>query len=192
MTEPTIVASAKTTEPSSWLVFTYRVPAEPATKRVALWRRLKRMGAIYLQNGVCLLPRNDDNSRRLKMLENDVGHMGGESLILQTVALDHMQREKVIERFKADRSEAYRELLDKCASFEDDIAKECQAGHFSYHALEKGDVALKKLRSWFEKIKIFDFYATPMGTQAEEGLRQCEAHLSCYAQRVFDAHSLGG
>jgi hypothetical protein len=103
-----------------------------------------------------------------------------------------MQREKVIDRFKADRSDAYRELLDKCASFGDEITKECQAGHFSYHALEKRDVALKKLRSWFEKIKIFDFYTTPMGTQAEEGLRQCEAHLSCYAQRVFDAHSLGG
>ena len=38
----------------SWLLFTYKVPPEPASKRIALWRRLKGLGAVYLQNGVCL------------------------------------------------------------------------------------------------------------------------------------------
>lgn len=38
----------------SWLL-TYKVPPEPAAKRIALWRRLKGMGAVYLQKGVCLL-----------------------------------------------------------------------------------------------------------------------------------------
>ena len=46
--------------------------AMAASKRVALWRRLKGLGAVYLQNGVCLLPKTDDHVRRLKMLENDV------------------------------------------------------------------------------------------------------------------------
>src|SRR6266853_2064791 len=55
-----------------WLLLTYKVPPEPAAKRIALWRRLKGMGAVYLQNGVCLLPKTDDHIRRLKMLENDV------------------------------------------------------------------------------------------------------------------------
>ena len=71
-----------------WLLLTYKVPAEPASKRVALWRRLKGMGAVYLQNGVCLLPKTDDHVRRLKMLENDITEMGGDAVILETVALD--------------------------------------------------------------------------------------------------------
>jgi hypothetical protein len=41
----------------TWLLLTYKVPSEPAIKRFALWLRLKGMGAIYLQNGVCLLPK---------------------------------------------------------------------------------------------------------------------------------------
>jgi len=45
----------------SWLLLTYKVPSEPAAKRIALWRRLKGMGGVYLQNGVCLLPKTDDH-----------------------------------------------------------------------------------------------------------------------------------
>ena len=66
----------------AWLLLTYKVPADPATKRVALWRRLKSIGAIYLQNGVCLLPKTDDHVRRLKMLEKRHrrdGRRGGHS-----------------------------------------------------------------------------------------------------------------
>src|ERR1700726_3204991 len=109
---------------SIWLLLTYKVPPEPAAKRVALWRRLKSMGAVYLQNGVCLLPKTDDHARRLKMLENDITEMGGEAVILETAALDRIQEDKVVARFKADRDEAYRELIDKCDDFEAEIAKE--------------------------------------------------------------------
>src|SRR5436189_2129381 len=97
-----------------WLLLTYKVPPEPAAKRMALWRRIKGMGAVYLQNGVCLLPKTDDHVRRLKMLENDVAEMNGDAVILETVALDHAQEQKVVSRFKADRDDAYEEFIDKC------------------------------------------------------------------------------
>src|SRR3546814_13597798 len=69
----------------AWLLLTYKVPPEPAARRIAIWRRLKGMGAIYLQNGVCLLPKTDDHVRSLKMLENDVDEAKGESVIMETV-----------------------------------------------------------------------------------------------------------
>ncbi|PWB82687.1 MAG: chromate resistance protein ChrB [Methylocystaceae bacterium] len=172
----------------SWLLLTYKVPAEPSKKRVALWRRLKGMGAIYLQTGVCLLPKTDEHCRRLKMLENDIVEMGGEAVLLETVALDRLQEEKVVARFKADRNEEYREFLDKCADFEAEIAKETQARHFTYAELEENDVDLKKLQDWLEKIKKLDFYGAGLRDEAGERLRACEALLDAYAQRVFDAH----
>ena len=74
--------------PQNWLLLTYKVPPEPAKKRIALWRKLKGMGAVYLQNGVCLLPKTDDHARRLKILENEINEMSGKSVLLETVALD--------------------------------------------------------------------------------------------------------
>ena len=172
----------------SWLLLTYKVPPEPAKKRIALWRRLKGMGAVYLQSGVCVLPRTTDHTRRLKMIENDIAEMGGEAVILETVALDRSQEEKVVARFKADRDEEYREFLDKCADFEGEIAKETAARHFTYPELEENDVDLKKLEGWLAKIRKLDFYGATLAAEAEERLRECEMSLDAYAGRVFDAH----
>jgi hypothetical protein len=172
----------------SWLLLTYKVPPEPAKKRVALWRRLKGMGAVYLQNGVCVLPKTDDHVRRLKMLENDIAEARGDSVILETVALDPTQEGKVITRFKAERDDAYEEFIDKCDDFEREVAKEVEASHFTYAELEENDVDLKKLQGWLAKIRKLDFYGAERSAEAEERLKGCEAVLDDYARRVFDAH----
>ena len=172
----------------TWLLLTYKVPPEPAAKRIALWRRLKGMGGIYLQNGVCLLPKTDDHVRRLKMLENDIAGMSGEAVILETIALDRGQEEKVVARFKEDRDEQYREFLGRCADFEAEIAKEIAINKFTYAELEEEDTDLKKLQGWLEKIRKLDFYGATLADEAAERLRACEALLDSYAQRVFEAH----
>lgn len=175
-------------ETHGWLLLTYKVPPEPARKRVALWRKLKGMGAVYLQSGVCMLPKSDDHVRRLKILENEVAGMGGEAVILETVALDRAQEEKVVARFKADRDEEYKEFLHKCDDFEAEIAKETADAHFTYAELEENDVDLKKLESWLEKIVRLDFCGAPLAEQARKRLQECGALLDAYAQRVFEVH----
>ena len=171
-----------------WLLLTYKVPPEPASKRIAVWRRLKSMGAVYLQNGVCLLPRTDDHARRMKILENEIAEMGGDAVILEAIAFDRAQEEKVVARFRADRDDAYREFIDKCDDFETDIAKETTAQHFTYNELEENDVELKKLQGWLEKIRKLDFYGGGLAAEAVERLKGCESLLDAYAQRVFEAH----
>ncbi|WP_150291005.1 Chromate resistance protein ChrB [Sphingobium estronivorans] len=176
-----------TTSPS-WLLLTYKVPPEPAAKRVAIWRKLKGMGAVYLQSGVCLLPKTDDHLRRLKLIENDIDEIGGEAVLLETVGLDRGQEVKVIGRFTTDRDEAYQELIDRCTDFEAEIAKETAAEHFTYAELEENDVDLEKLKGWLAKIRKLDFYGAPLSEEAEKRLDHCAALLEGYAKRVFDAH----
>lgn len=171
----------------SWILLIYKVPPEPAKKRIALWRKLKAIGAVYLQNGVCLLPRTEDHLRSLKILENDIREMQGEAVLLETSAIDRAQEEKVIARFKADRDEDYVEFLRKCADFEQEIAKEVEAKHFTYAELEENDEDLKKLRNWLEKIKKLDFHNAPLRAQAEAHLARCEELLDAYAHQVFEA-----
>lgn len=172
----------------SWLLLTYKVPPEPAAKRVSLWRKLKGMGAVYIQNGVCLLPKTDDHVRRLKMLENDIFEANGESVILETVALDPTQETKVLARFKAERDDAYEEFIDKCDDFEREVAKEVTANHYTYAELEENDVDLKKLQNWLAKIQKLDFYGAERAAEAQERLKGCVTLLDKYARMVFDAH----
>lgn len=172
---------------TTWLLLTYKMPAEPTSRRIAIWRRLKGMGAVYLQNGVCVLPKSADHVRRLKMLENEIAGADGESVILETVALDRAQEEKVVARFKADRDEAYVEFIDKCDDFEREVAKEIAASHYTYAELEENDVDLKKLQGWLVKIEKLDFYGGDRAEEARARLKDCEAVLDGYARRVFDA-----
>jgi Protein ChrB, N-terminal len=174
-------------ESLSWLVLTYKVPPEPARKRIALWRRIKAMGAVYLQNGICLLPKTDDHLRRLKMLENEIAEMAGEAVLLEAVALDRAQEEKILARFNQDRNEAYHEFLEQCEGFEAEIAKERAAGKFTFAELEENDEDLRKLRRWFEKIHKLDFHGASLASEAAERLCQCEALLDTFAQQVFEA-----
>lgn len=167
---------------------TYKVPPEPAAKRMAIWRKLKGMGAVYLQNGVCLLPKAEDHIRRLKMIENDVAEADGDCVLLETVALDPAQKDKVIARFKADRDEAYTEFLDKCDDFDREVSKEIAASHFTFAELEENDVDMKKLQGWLSKIKTLDFYGASRAADADARLSQCTQTLDDYARRVFEAH----
>lgn len=171
----------------AWLLLTYKVPPEPSTRRIALWRKLKGMGAVYLQNGLCLLPGTDEHLRQLKVVENDIAEMGGESVLLRTTGLDAAQEDKVVGRFKADRDEDYREFLGRCDDFDAEIAKETTALHFTYAELEENEVDLKKLQSWLAKIGRLDFYGAGLGNEAARRLANCEQLLDGYARRVFEA-----
>ncbi len=110
------------------------------------------------------------------------------TVILETVALDRAQEDKVVSRFKADRDDQYREFLGRCDDFEKEIANEIGISKFTYAELEEEDTDLKKLQGWLEKIKKLDFYGATLAEEATERLRTCEASLDSYAQRVFDAH----
>jgi hypothetical protein len=171
----------------TWLLLSYKVPADPPRRRVALWRKLKGLGAVYLQNGVCLLPQTDEHRRALKIIEHEIAGMDGEAVLLESAPLDKAQTDKVMARFRADRDEEYQELLGRCADFEAEIGRERAARHFTYAELEENDIDLKKLRSWFTKIRKLDFYGATLGEAASLRLADCEALLEAYAQEVFTA-----
>lgn len=175
-------------ETRSWFLLTYKMPPEPARKRIAVWRRLKGMGAVYLQGGVCLLPGSDDYMRRLRMIENEVSEAGGEAVLMTASGLDARQEEKIVRRFNADRDDEYKELISKCEAYEQEIAEETRVRHFTYAELGENEQEFAKFKTWLARIEQNDFYAAPRGEQAREWLTRCEAILDAYAQNVFAAH----
>uniref|UniRef100_A0A4P9D7U5 ChrB domain protein n=1 Tax=hospital metagenome TaxID=1755691 RepID=A0A4P9D7U5_9ZZZZ len=124
----------------NWLLLTYKVPPEPAKKRIALWRKLTGMGAVYLQNGVCLLPTTDDHTRRLKIIENQINEMAGEFRPAENGCADRAQKTKSLPASKADRDEDTKNL-GKCVDFEAEIAHETE------FALHPRRVGRKRCRS---------------------------------------------
>jgi hypothetical protein len=171
---------------TSWLLLTYKVPPEPTRVRVAIWRRLRGLGGVYIQNSVCVLPNTSDHQRQLRMVQGDIQGAGGDAVIFETSALDAKQEELVVARFKHDRDQDYEEFLDKCADYKKDVDKEVKADHYTFAELKENDEDLKKLKTWLERIKALDFYGAPARARAEQQLVECEERLEAYAHEVFE------
>ena len=178
--------SQKKPPSSAWLLLTYKVPPEPSKTRVAIWRRIRSLGAVYIQNGICVLPTSSEHQRQLRMVQAGIEHAGGEAVIFETAAMDSKQQVLMEGRFKHDRDQDYEEFLDKCADYKLEVAKEVDADHYTFAELKENDEDLKKLKSWLEKIKALDFYGASARAAAEEQLAQCEALLESYANEVFE------
>jgi hypothetical protein len=66
---------------SDWVLLAYRLPREPSTPRIALWRQLRRLGVAQLADGVIALPSDARTRERLEWLADDVVERGGEATI---------------------------------------------------------------------------------------------------------------
>ena len=170
-----------------WLLLSYKTPSEPSSKRVSIWRKIKGAGAVYIQNGVCLLPKSEEHQRQFKILQNEILGIGGEALLLETKGLDKKEEEHIIHRFNEERNDQYEEFIDKCNDYFKEIHKETENRHFTYAELEENDEDLRKQKNWLEKIKKLDFFGAPLLSEAEKQLLACEQLLEEFAQNVFNA-----
>lgn len=166
-----------------WLVLVYKVPSEPTRLRATVWRRLKGLGAIYLQNSAAALPAGVSAERALKKLRHEIVDMSGTAILLRSTLL--AGGAAVFEAFRAARDDEYDEIVDKCQDFLAGIEKEFTAQHFSFAELEENEVDHLKLVSWLAKVRSRDVLGAPGRGPAEEAVSSCGQALEGYAARVY-------
>ncbi len=169
--------------PEGWLLLIYRVPAEPTRLRSTVWRRIKSLGAIYLQNAVAALPASPANERAFRKLRREITDMSGTAVLLSSTAL--AGDAQVRATYQAARNDEYEEIVDRCQDFLQQVQKEYTANHFTYAELEENEVDLVKLRNWLAKISDRDVFGAAGREAAVKGLAECEQSLEAYAARVF-------
>ena len=174
----------------AWLLLVYRVPSEPTRLRAGVWRRLKGLGAVYLQNSVAAMPATPAAERAFRKLRHDIVEMSGSALLLEATAL--VGEAEILACFQAARDDEYEEITDRCRDFLAQVAKEHVAEHFTFAELEENEVDLAKLQSWFAKVAERDVFGAPARAATEAALTDCGRALEEYAGRVYreeaDAH----
>ena len=96
---------------NSWLLFLYKVPHEPSTRRVHVWRKLKRLGAVMLHDSAWLLPQVPSNLEQLRKLSKEIVELGGDSLLWEAHLAGDDQEETLLVQLGASRSLAAAEVL---------------------------------------------------------------------------------
>lgn len=168
---------------STWLVLIYRVPSEPTRLRATVWRRLKALGAVYLQNSAASLPHDAASERALRKLQREIQQMDGSAVLLESVVLAGEQ--SVMTVFQNARSDEYEEIVDRCKGFTAEVEKEYAKNHFTYAELEENEVDYTKLVNWLDKVRSRDRFDAPGRREAEQSVAECERVLEDYAARVY-------
>src|SRR5918992_671473 len=95
-------------ERTRWIILVYQLPREPSRHRVAVWRKLKDLGALYLQDGVVALPEDAVTREQLEWLQLRVREAGGKATLWEGQPGTVAEEGKLVATFRASREEAYR------------------------------------------------------------------------------------
>lgn len=146
-----------------WVMLVYRVPREPSTPRIAIWRKLRKYGVFQLTDGVALLPASPRTQEQLEWVAEDVVSAGGQAEVWTAAPTSRAEFERIRDELQAARGEEYRQIVEGAASAIED---------------PDPDKSLKALRRRLREVTRRDHFPTDDRDRADHALRSLAESLA--------------
>jgi hypothetical protein len=147
----------------AWLLLLVRLPATHSAERVAIWRKLKKSGAIQIQTSTHILPDDPPRYETFQWLTQQIRDAGGDATLVRAREIDGFSNERLIELFNTARAKEYASLREMLRPF---VASPSRTSKFG------GKV--DRIRKQFREIRETDFFDSPKGENLELVLRKLE------------------
>ena len=147
-----------------WLILIYHLPREPSRHRVAVWRKLKTLGAIYLQDGVAVLPEDAVTREQFEWLQLRVREAGGEASLWEALPNTVAEDKFLVEEFRASREAAYKRVIEAAGR----LRRKAALGSDKTLLLEE----LGKMEREFRAERRRDYFRSPLRSEAAGVLRE--------------------
>jgi hypothetical protein len=167
--------------PAAWTLLVYTVPASPTRKRAAVWREVKRLGALYLRDGVCALPDTQAARMGLETLAERVHELGGRGTLVWQAQLPAASAEPLIREFAQARRAEYDEIGTAAADLLHHLQQEAQ-----HHGMDRAELVslladLNRLERWLAQVMARDYLHQGDPTTISATLAACRAALETHA-----------
>lgn len=133
----------------SWLLLVYRIPREPTAGRVFVWRKLKQLGAIALQDAVWVLPQTPRTCEQFQWLAAEITELKGEAMLWEAEQVYSTNTEVLRNWFVESVETEYREIIA---------------------AVKKKNRDLATLSKRFQEAHARDYFASELGRQTRDKL----------------------
>ena len=133
----------------AWLLLTYRIPREPTAGRVFVWRKLKLLGAIAIQDAVWVLPRSKRTEEQFQWLATEINELGGEAVIWEAEHLASDDAEKLRQEFVQAVESEYEAI---------------------FAALKRKGCDLSGLSKQFQQAQARDYFGSKLASQVRQRL----------------------
>lgn len=172
-----------------WLLFTYWLPPEPSRKRVYVWRRLKKIGALTVEGAGWLLPKTDSLLAAISEIKHTVEEMEGKASLYIVNHFDEAQEQRAIARFQEERNNEYTQIGTECHKALKHIEREFQAQEFTFEEVEELEGDLEKIKRWFADASKRDFFESPSRRDLEKLIGDVESRLVEFTQKTYEKTS---
>ncbi|WP_330308445.1 MULTISPECIES: Chromate resistance protein ChrB [unclassified Streptomyces] len=142
--------------PGEWVLLSYRVPREPSTPRIAVWRKLKRLGVAQISDGLVALPADARTREQLEWIADEAIEAGGTASIWLARPATLAQERELATGMAEARAAEYQAVIDQAAQ---------AAGGASTAAV------VRKLRAELRRVGRRDFFPPPERDRAHAAVR---------------------
>ncbi len=150
-------------ERARWVLLVYRIPREPSRHRVAVWRKLRDLGALYLQDGVAALPDDAVTREQLEWLQLRVREAGGEATLWEARPGTVAEETELVGAFRSSREKAYRSIIARA----DRLRRKAEMGAGSGVLAEQ----VGRLEREFRTERRRDYFRSPLRAEAAGALK---------------------
>jgi Protein ChrB, N-terminal len=140
-----------------WLLLAYRIPREPTAGRVYVWRKLKQLGAVAVQDAVWVLPLAPRTQEQFQWLAAEIVELGGDVSLFAS------------ELVFARDTKALR------AAFENPVREQYQA---ILAALKRKNPHLAALSKQYVQTKQGDYFQSELGERVRARLLEAKGGKS--------------
>jgi hypothetical protein len=142
-----------------WVLLAYRIPREPSTPRIAVWRKLRRLGAAQLLDGLVALPLDSRNREALEWIADEVVDAQGEATLWIGALASAAQERELEARMTNTIVAEYQSVIAEAESL---LVGEAPGSRRS----------LLRLRRELRRIRARDYFPVP---EREEAMQAVEA-----------------
>ena len=176
-----------------WLLVTASSAGAPDSLRVAIWRKLRSLGALYLQQSVSVLPARPEVEREIRRLVDRVRANGGAARVLRITFEDAGEEAQLVSELQAARDDEYAEVLERVPAFLDELSNERDRNRATYEEVEESEADLDRFRAWLSKIDRRDYFGAPRRADAHAAVDRCAQALEAFETEAFarDAQAAG-
>jgi hypothetical protein len=168
-----------------WLLLIYTVPSDPSRLRATVWRELKKAGAVYLRDGVAVLPDRTETRRAFRVIATQIGELGGQPTLIEEASLAAEREAAITAQANANREEEYAEVMRDAERFLEHARQEREHRQLTFAELEEIEADLGKLKRWVEQVERRDHFGAPTGDRVRTLLDQCEAELALFLEEAY-------
>ena len=178
---------------NDWRLLIYRLPTNPSSARVGVWRDLRRLGALPLQQSCVVLPDREPLNERLDEIAGRITELGGTPYLFRLADLPEPQASALRSAWSDLRAHEYAEIVEECRSkFIREVEFELFRDNLTAAEAEELEADLDKIRAWFGRVKARDWFDAPNRAEVEGAITECETRLDDFTTKVFERESAEG